>query len=104
MSRSLRQSGFSVIAASDGLEALKLFAEHGADVVITDLFMPIMDGIDLIMNLVSAKPDLPVIAITGAPTSNPRARTARMFGAERILAKPCRQEELADAVSRALDR
>ena len=74
------------------------------DVIVTDLFMPRMDGIDLLISLMVENPGLPVIAITGAAPDDPRIRSARRFGFVKVLEKPCSRSDLTRAVAEALDR
>jgi CheY-like chemotaxis protein len=60
----LRQEGFAVDVAEDGTTALGIFAEHPADVVVTDLKMPGMDGVELCGKLRDQDGQLPVIVVT----------------------------------------
>src|SRR5688572_30708194 len=62
----LRQEGYSVDAASDGLSALALAAERPPDLVVTDLNMPKMDGLELLGKLREAYRGLPVIVVTAS--------------------------------------
>ncbi|HYD30355.1 MAG TPA: response regulator [Azospirillaceae bacterium] len=57
--------GFRVTVARDGMEALSLFEADPADAVVTDLRMPRLDGARLIRRLREARPDLPVLVMTG---------------------------------------
>lgn len=102
--RTLREAGYAVLGAEDGRQAAAVFHEQGADVIVTDLFMPRMDGIDLLINLMVENPGLPIIAITGAAPDDPRIRAARRFGFLRLLEKPCSRAELTRAVHEALNR
>jgi YesN/AraC family two-component response regulator len=55
-----------VIGAGDGLEALQWLAETAVDLVITDIVMPRMDGVDFVAKLREAQPNLPVLVISGS--------------------------------------
>src|SRR6202161_1416764 len=57
--------GFEAVIASDGREALELHAEHPADLILTDLIMPGMDGFELLRNLEEHGDRTPTIVLTG---------------------------------------
>lgn len=80
-----------VVEASDGAEALQQMRRHAIDIVITDLAMQPLDGIDLVRLLRnspdSANPMCPVIMITGHSTQK-RVKEARDAGVDEFLAKP----------------
>src|SRR3954468_16436904 len=87
--RLLRMHGFEVMEANDGLEALECVPEFQPQLVVTDLMMPVMDGVELIHRL-RADPetaDLPVLAMT-ADTSTQIESRAREAGASDLLTKP----------------
>ena len=63
----LKSAGFEVVEASNGAEALKLSEKRQIDVLVTDVVMSDMDGITLAHSLVSLKPGLPVVFISGYP-------------------------------------
>lgn len=98
----LASVGHTVMAAKSAREALKLHAETPADLIITDLAMRDMDGIELLRRVRSSTPQTPVIAISGHRHGTIWLNMAKMVGADRILAKPFSMQELADAVSRVL--
>jgi two-component system chemotaxis response regulator CheY len=78
----LRDDGYDVITACDGAEALELIAAHAPNLVITDLRMPVLDGIGL-LNLMPKC--LPAIVVSAFAPKEPAARRA---GAEAFFAKP----------------
>jgi len=87
--RLLRLHGFEVREANDGLEALECLPEFRPDLVLTDLRMPVMDGVELIQRL-RANPEtakLPVLAITADSNGQAEDR-ARRAGALDCLIKP----------------
>ncbi len=102
MRRELMRLGYDVQLAASGAEALELFPSSGADVVLTDLLMARMGGLQLIRMLRARWPDEPVIAVTGGTL--PDVATCRRLDAEGItlLAKPFGEAELAAALHRAL--
>lgn len=86
-----------VVEASDGETGLERFREDGADVVLTDLFMPGMPGLQFIERLLAEFPDAKVIAMSGigsygvVPEPLPKAEA---LGARRTLRKPFNPEDL----------
>ena len=102
--RFLRRAGHEVHDACDGVEALRLAQGLEVDLVITDINMPEMDGIEVILALAERKPGLPVIAISGGGRMPKEVllATAGVLGAVTTLAKPFDLAELSAAVDRAL--
>jgi CheY-like chemotaxis protein len=89
LSRLLEVSGYEVMEAHDGSDALGCIPGFRPHLVVTDLYMPVMSGFELIERLRSdpETADLPVVAITA--DSRPAAATqARQAGAADVLAKP----------------
>jgi CheY-like chemotaxis protein len=87
--RLLRMHGFEVCEATDGSEALRAVPEFHPQLVLTDLMMPVMDGVELIRRL-HGEPqtaDLPVVAIT-ADATDQAERQARDAGAVDVITKP----------------
>ena len=62
----LEDSGFQVFQASDGPTGLAAFREHQPDLVLTDLRMPVIDGLQVLRAIHDEEPDAPVIVISGA--------------------------------------
>ena len=98
----LEQEGYSVISASDGKEALKLYDEHGPDLVVTDLKMPGMDGIDLLKEIKRRNIEQLVIVITAFGTVE-NAIEAMKLGAYDYITKPFNREELRLVVRKAVE-
>ena len=99
----LLQDGYVVSSASDGPAALAIASETPADVVITDLKMPKMDGVMLLSRLRELDPDLPVIMVTAFGDVG-SAVTAMRAGAADYLTKPVDFDALLVAIDRALER
>lgn len=96
----LGRRGFDVLTARDGYEALgTLCAEH-VDVVVLDVKMPGIDGVEVFERVRRAYPGLPVIMLTGHGTVQQAFETSRR-GAFDYLAKPCDMERLAQSARRA---
>ena len=97
----LRDVGYRVRTAASGDEALTEIDENGdVDVVITDLRMPNMDGLDLIRTLRAQYPNLPIIAASGM--ADGRSEEALTAGAHTFLAKPFSEETLQGALHEVL--
>ena len=96
----LERRGHTADEAADGREALQRLAEHKPDLVITDLVMPEMEGIELIQAFRRKCPEIPIIAISGGGRVGPEnyLSMAGQIGANRIFAKPFRLEEILTAV------
>lgn len=87
--------------AKDGNEALDRLLSEAFDAVITDLWMPGLDGLGLIKRIREAQPDLRVFAITGGgPRMTMEAATsiAEVWGAEKVFLKPFDESVLLDAL------
>ncbi len=101
--RHLRTAGYRVMTAPGATEAVRVLDTAHVDVVITDLRMPRVSGMDLIRHVRENFNDTEVIMLTGY-ASVPNAVEAMRTGAQEYLAKPFTEEELLSAVRRVLDR
>jgi CheY-like chemotaxis protein/glycine cleavage system H lipoate-binding protein len=99
--RHLRREGYDIETVLSASEALAALAERGADVVITDLMMPEMDGLALLSRVHALPRPLPVIMITGYATMK-TALMAMRQGAFDYIAKPFTRAELQGVVARAV--
>lgn len=96
--RALGKLGFEVFTAINGQEALELLEEKKVDLVVSDITMPALDGIELARRLGELKPELPVILCSG----NPPTLSSKLH-ISAFLPKPFELNELHAAVRRALD-
>jgi DNA-binding response OmpR family regulator len=94
----LEGAGHEVLTATQGLEGLACLSGREVDTVITDLFMPEMDGIEVIAALRRQFPGVKVIAMSGRPGVD-YLSVAKELGAARILRKPFEMNELLHAVA-----
>lgn len=96
--------GHDVTLAENGVEALALYEGEPVELVITDIYMPEMDGIEFLIRIQNAFPDARVMAISGGGFVVKRLLLddAQVLGAVEALSKPFRHEEFLDAVERAL--
>ena len=95
----LMNAGHEVIFAKEGEEAVKTFLRRQPEVVITDLQMPNVDGLELIEELLALFPDTPIIAVSGKAKEH--LETAKLIGARAILPKPIDKQALLKAVDSA---
>ncbi len=87
----LQDAGHSVHEACDGRQALDFLEEHGrVDLILSDVNMPCMDGMELSRNVRAVWPGLPVLLISGRPPPN---------GARPFIPKPFRWDTLARAIT-----
>jgi two-component system, NtrC family, response regulator AtoC len=100
LSAQLARDGFEVHAVEDGEAALEVLAEHHIDLVITDLRMPRLDGMELLKRIVADYPDLPVVMITAHGTVD-TAVEALKRGAFDYVTKPFDRAELQRVISKA---
>ena len=98
----LEQAGYEVLVARNGQEGLRLFRQRPADLVITDVFMPVQDGLEVIMALHRETPTLPIIAITGNAEGSYFLNVAKQLGAQHSIAKPFTATDLVQAVQQQL--
>lgn len=95
--------GYRVVQAGDGEEALRLFAQGGIDVVLTDVMMPRMNGIELLRELKEREPTMVVIVMTGFAEKDV-ILNALKSDADDFIAKPINLLQLKTAVDKALDK
>ncbi len=102
LSISLKSDGYKVISALDGPSGLELFDSEKPDIVLTDIKMPGMDGIEVLREVKQRRPEAEVIIITGHGDIE-NAIEALKYGASDFLNKPIRDAALAIAIERALE-
>ncbi len=103
LARALERAGHEVLAVRDGQDALPVLAEGRFDLLVADIVMPEMDGIELARRAAGIDPALAVIFITGfaAVAVN---HSAGAKPAAKVLSKPFHLRELVDEVDKALAR
>ena len=87
----LGDAGYIVHAAAEGISALTFLRDHAVDLVLSDINMPGMDGLELLRRVEAEFPHLPVLLISGRPPPS---------GVRAFLAKPFRWDTLASAIAR----
>ncbi|HEY2734244.1 MAG TPA: EAL domain-containing protein [Polyangiales bacterium] len=101
MVRMLSALGYNVFAANDGAEALRVLEVESIDLVVTDLSMPKVDGMTVLREVRERHQELPVVLVTGVPTTESAIRAVR-YRATEYLTKPLDPDTFIDAVRRAL--
>jgi CheY-like chemotaxis protein len=99
----LTAEGYIVAMAADGFSALKMLKTFHVDLLLSDLQMPDMDGVDLIRRARAANPALVGVLLTAALTDDPTA-TMEAAGASAYLLKPNDLEELGTIIEHVLER
>jgi DNA-binding NtrC family response regulator len=99
----LGDEGFQVATARSGEEALILFQSEEPDVTLLDIWMPGMDGIEVLKRLKTISPDCLVVMISGHATIS-TAMAAVKFGAFDFIEKPLSLDLLLHTIHRALDQ
>jgi len=95
--------GFEVFEAADGMEASEKVREEAFDLVLTDLRMPGLDGLEVLKPVKSVSAETAVLILTGYPS--PQSESAAMkLGCDGFLSKPFRLEDLKSAVHQSLAR
>ncbi len=97
----LDMMGHETLTAAGGTEALERLRDQAIDLVITDLNMPEMDGMELTKRIKSATPGVPVIVITGYGTFHTE-RQVLAAGADGYIPKPCTIHRVQETVNTAL--
>jgi CheY-like chemotaxis protein len=96
----LADLGHDVLLATDGEVALTLYDQSEPDLVVTDLVMPVLNGVLLIEHLSNLDPDVRIIAISGKGQEH--LRRAKEAGVAAALSKPIQRDKLIAEVARIL--
>jgi len=111
----LERAGYDVSVAESGKEGLKLMEEEGADLVITDVIMPGMDGVSLTREIREKFRDTRILVISGGGNVAPKSyepgaisttaflSSAKNAGADQTMTKPFDRQELMKIISELLD-
>ncbi len=102
--RILEMSGYEVLSAVNGQKGVELFQQSPCDLVITDMVMPVKDGLRTILDLRSIAPLLPVIAISGGGTISKERYLAVAGYLDNVItiAKPFAIKDITEAVKKIL--
>jgi signal transduction histidine kinase/ActR/RegA family two-component response regulator len=102
--RVLERAGFVTAGVSNGREALQHIMTEPTDLIVTDIVMPEMDGVELMRVLQKERPNLPVIALSGGEDIMEYSRIAGRLGARVALRKPVVHADLICAVNEVVGR
>jgi len=100
----LEFSGFEVVEAGNGMEALQRAAETAPDIILMDLSLPVMDGWEATRRLKADKrtASIPVVALTGHALAG-ISEGAKRAGCDAFITKPCLPEDLVKEIRKVLD-
>jgi CheY-like chemotaxis protein len=101
----LQYSGFDVIEAGNGIEALERALEREPDIILMDLSLPVMDGWEATRRLKADRrtAGIPVVALTGHALAG-ISEGARRAGCDAFVTKPCLPEDLVKEIRKVLER
>jgi len=105
----LEREGHTVVPATDGLAGMRAVKAGGIDLLIVDIFMPGMDGIETLLEVREHQPDLPAIVISGTSLGGEGMQApdflamAVKLGAVRSLQKPFKPRDIIAAVRQSLE-
>ena len=101
----LSVDSWEVRLASDGRDALEQISKQAPDLVVTDIIMPDMEGLEIIVALKKSNPQIHIVAVSGSGRSSgvDYLEYAEKLGAFATLTKPFRRDELLSIVRRAFD-
>jgi DNA-binding NtrC family response regulator len=99
----LRRSGYKPLGVPSASRALDLLDQEQFDLVVSDVVMPEMTGVELLYELRRRQPDLPVILMTGGSKEPERTTKAVELGAVALLYKPFSHAELNEIVASVLE-
>jgi DNA-binding NtrC family response regulator len=100
----LRDAGYEIATAEDGVRGMAIFRSEQPDLVITDIIMPEQEGIQTIIEMRKAKPDAKIIAISGSRRIGNAdfLKMAQSLGAMDVVSKPFDADELLTIVENCL--
>jgi CheY-like chemotaxis protein len=94
----LESIGWEALGVADGNEALRKLETNQTDLILTDLIMPGMDGMEMLIKIRKAHPEIPTIVMSGDPVGSRFLKSAEVFGAGATIAKPFTLSELETAI------
>jgi DNA-binding NtrC family response regulator len=96
----LTQQGYKILSADSGVRALEVLGKESVDLILTDMRMPQMDGLDLVVQVRKAHPKLPIILMTGFVED--RVQKVQEFNLSGTLHKPFTIDQLSELIGKAL--
>ncbi len=95
----LEHEGFTVYQATNGREGMSVIENNGIDLLITDLVMPDREGLETITGVRKTHPELRIIAMSGAASSEAYLRIANSLGARATIQKPFSRQTVIAAIT-----
>jgi len=99
----LQNSGYNVLHAMNGYEAVEMTQCQPVDLILMDLKMPVMDGLTAIVKIRKFKPDLPIIVLTASPLSSAK-ETAFRVGCNDYMIKPINSKYLVRTIAKYFEQ
>jgi CheY-like chemotaxis protein len=103
-SRILKEAGYQVAEAASGREGVQRLREESFDLVVTDILMPDMDGLELTRVIRQDFPKVKIVVVSSARQDMDYCNVARFLGAHATLAKPVPAQLLLDTIARQLHK
>ena len=100
--KALQNAGFDVMSYDNGLSAYQRLREEPFELLLTDIVMPEMDGIELARRAAELDPDIKIMFITGFAAVAPAIRSERASKHAKVLSKPIHLRELVNEVHKLL--
>ena len=101
--QALAPDGYTLVSARNGEEGVAAFRENTVDIVITDINMPVMDGIGLIREVRKVDTEIPVFALTSEADEEMREK-GRQAGANGWIVKPFQPPQFRDIIKQVIER
>jgi len=99
----LESAGYQVSTCANGRRAVQMLRQETFDLILTDIYMPDADGLEVIREAHQICPGVPVVAMSGATGLRNMLAIAKYLGASQIVHKPFSKSDLLNAVATALD-
>jgi DNA-binding NtrC family response regulator len=102
--QTLMAAGYGISTCQDAKTALRMARQERFDLIITDIYMPDSDGLDLMRDLRRLRPDVPFLAMSGMTGQFNMLKVAKHLGASQTLQKPFSAQDLLAAVEAAIGK
>jgi DNA-binding NtrC family response regulator len=99
----LQRSGFEIDTAENGKQGLQQFQAHHYDLILTDIRMPVMDGLQMLKMIKKEDSKMPIVVVTAYPSVD-SAVECLVKGADDYLVKPIQMDDLNVKINKALDK
>lgn len=98
----LKSNNFNILHARNGLEAINLWQENKVDLILMDIKMPVMNGLDAIREIRKTDKEIPII-VQSAYTSDENKESAALLGSNDFITKPINKSELIEKINSYLE-